>query len=98
MLGERGELALPVPLIAGDPLGGSFHRSGVKAATVDPTVFLPREKPGLLEHSEMLRDCGKGYVERFGKRRHRRLSPGQSRQDRSTGRIGQRRKGEVESL
>jgi hypothetical protein len=71
MPGKRGKLALPVPLVAGDPLGGSFHRSGVKAATADPTVFLSREKPRLLEHSEMLRDRGERYVERFGERRHR---------------------------
>jgi hypothetical protein len=53
------------------------------------SVATPTDQTGLLEHFEMLRDCLKGDLERFGELVDCRLSDGQTGEDRPSGRVGE---------
>lgn len=96
MLGEGVELPLPESPVTCDPAGGVLHRPPDETATVDPAVPLPGQKPGALEHPEVLGDGRERHVKGLGQRRYGGLAERQVLEDRATGRIGQRCKGRIE--
>jgi len=91
------EPCLPQLAILLEPGVGVAQRRRHEPARPALRVAPARDQPGALEHLEVLRDRGLAHRERFRELHHRRLAPGEPREDRAARRIGERGEGGVES-
>jgi len=97
-VGERVQLLLPEPPVAGDPACRLFEGLGDQAAAVDTAMLLAGEESRLFENPEVLRDSGKRDGKRFREPGDRRLPARQSGEDGPAGWVRQRGEGGVQGV
>ena len=92
------ELLFPETAMLVQPLGGGLEQPSRKPAIGDTAFFHTRDQPGVLEHSKMLRNRGRGDVERFPEIAHGTLTSREPFDHRAPRWIGERGKYQVERL
>jgi hypothetical protein len=95
--GEAVELVLPELSIRVEPCRRVAHRVGREAHAAHSPVAPPLHQPRPLEHDEVLADRGERHREGARQLADGRIATGESRDDRSTGRVGEGAEDEVEA-
>jgi hypothetical protein len=95
---EAAEARLPQAPVLINPVGDVFQGGGLQTARAPLGFTSPRDEPGPFEHFEVLGDGGKAHLERLGEFGDRGLPRGESRQDGSARRIGQRRERPIQQV
>src|SRR5438128_464933 len=83
------ETLLPKAAIFFEPIVDAFQRPRLDPAGPPLRFAPPRDQPGALQHLEMLGDGGAAHLEGLGEFADRRLTQGESREDRATRGIGE---------
>jgi hypothetical protein len=100
-LQKRGKIVEPLgpePFVSIEPFEGIAHRLGFEPACDRAPGFRARDQSGIRKHVEMLHDRRQRHWERRLQRAHRQARfCGKPHHQRPPRRVGQRRKGAVES-
>src|SRR5688572_15646870 len=95
---ESFEALFPELAVALHPLGDLAERHRLQPARTRLRLAPARDQPGALQYLEVLGDRRQAHVEGRGQLVHGGLARGQAREDRASGRIGERGEGGVESF
>ena len=95
---KRVKLRLPKLSILFDPFGRVPHRFGFETAAAEATVACAFHETGSLEHPEMFGDRGTRDLEWASELTDRSFTLRETREDRPPRRVGERRKGHIESI
>jgi hypothetical protein len=94
--GKGIELLFPELPVTLDPFGGILHGFGDETAVVDSSILAAHDKPGLLQHPQVLRYGRERHVERGSQVANGGFTLRQARQDTASGSVGKRAEGGIE--
>jgi hypothetical protein len=96
VLVETVEALFPEGAVLRDPVGGRRQGLRIETAVVDPPLAALLDEPGVLQHFQVLRDCGQRHLEGRSKVGHAGLSEREPREDSAARRVRESGKRSIE--